>query len=239
MSKVIKIAHRGASGFFPENTRLAFAKALEAGADMLELDCQLSSDGHIVVFHDQKLSRIANVRGTVAQHSLEQLKRLDVGSWRKKSFAAERIQALEEVLTLVDGRAGLCIDIKQYPGSPEGIELKLLFTITHFDCMDRVIFSSFDYDCLRRLRELAPEAPIGVICAKGMKEDPIAAAIAMGARSVHPQKELASRDFLSRAWDEGLDVHVWTVNDLTEIEKFASLRVQGIISDYPERLRRL
>lgn len=239
MPRVIKIAHRGASGSFPENTRAAFQKAIEAGADMIELDCQLTLDGHIVVFHDEKLSRIANARGTVAQRSLDQLKQLDVGSWRKSSFAAERIPALEEVLALLDGQARLCIDIKQYPGSPAGIELKLLFTIAHFDYMDRVIFSSFDYDCLRRVRELAPQAPIGVICAKGMREDPIAQAVALGARSIHAQKRLASRDFLQRAWDEGLDVYVWTVNDLPEMEKFASLGVQGIMSDYPERFARL
>jgi glycerophosphoryl diester phosphodiesterase len=234
MSGLIRIAHRGASGSFPENTRLAFQKAIEARADMIELDCQLSLDGHIVVFHDEKLTRVAKTRGTVGLRTLEQLKQLDVGRWRKKSFRGERILALEEVLALVDGQVLLCIDIKQYPASPAGIELKLLFTISHFDYMDRVVLSSFDYRCLRRVRELAPEAPIGVICGKGMLEDPIAAAISLGAQSIHIQKELASRDFLKRAWDEGFDVYVWTVNDPLEIDKFASLGVQGIISDYPE-----
>jgi glycerophosphoryl diester phosphodiesterase len=203
---------------------------------MIELDCQLSRDGHVVVFHDEKLSRLANVSGTVAQRSLEELKRLDIGSWRKKSFAGERILALEEVLAWLDGRAALCIDIKEYRGSPGGIEIKLLFTVAHFDCMDRVIFSSFDYESLRRLRELAPEARLGVICRKGMRPEPLAAARTVGARSIHAQKELASREFLSRAWDEGFDVYVWTVNEPEEIEKFAALGVQGIFSDYPERL---
>jgi glycerophosphoryl diester phosphodiesterase len=236
MPRFLKIAHRGASGSFPENTRAAFQKAVEAGADMIELDCQLTLDGHIVVFHDERLSRTARARGTVAQRSLEQLKQLDIGSWRKKSFSGERVLALEEVLAWVDGQVDLCIDIKQYPGSPAGIELKLLFTITHFDYMARVIFSSLDYECLRRVRELAPEAPIGVICAKGMRVDPIGEAVAIGGRSIHIQKDLASRDFLERAWHQGLDVYVWTVNDLPEIERFASLGVQGIMSDYPERL---
>jgi glycerophosphoryl diester phosphodiesterase len=239
MPSLIKIAHRGASGSFPENTRLAFQKAIDARADMIELDCQLTLDGHIVAFHDEKLARVAKARGTVGGRSLEQLKQLDIGSWRKKTFSGERIQALEEILALVDGQVRLCIDIKQYPGSPAGVELKLLFTLTHFDYMDRVIVSSFDYHCLRRVRELAPAALIGVICGKGMKEDPITAGIALGARSIHLQKELASRDFLHRAWDEGFDVYVWTVNDLAEMEKFASLGVQGIISDYPERLTKL
>jgi glycerophosphoryl diester phosphodiesterase len=218
---------------------LAFQKAIETRADMIELDCQLSRDGHVVVFHDETLSRIAKAGGTVGQRSLDQLKKLDIGSWRRKSFCRERIQTLEEVLALINGQASFCIDIKQFSASPTGIELKLLFTISHFDYLDRVILSSFDYHCLRRVRELAPEARIGVIFGNGVREDPIAAAIGLGARSIHVQKELASRDFLHRAWDEGFDVYIWTLNDLIEIEKFASLGVQGIISDFPERLRRL
>jgi len=224
---------------FPENTRLAFQKAIEARADMIELDCQLSHDGHVVVFHDEKLSRIAKTRGTIGRRSLEQLKKVDIGSWRKKSFRRERIQTLEEVLAFIDGAASLCIDIKQFSGSPAGIELKLLFTISHFDYLDRVILSSFDYHCLRRVRAFAPDARIGVIFGAGVREDPLAAAIGLGARSIHVQKELASRDFLQRAWDEGFDVYVWTLNDRVEIEKFASLGVQGIVSDFPERFAKL
>lgn len=239
MLGLTKIAHRGASGTYPENTRLAFQKAIDARVDMIELDCQLSYDGHIVVFHDERLSRIAKTRDAVGRRSLDQLKKLDIGSWRKESFCAERIQTFEEVLALVNGRVSLCVDIKQFPASPAGIELKLLFTITHFDYWDRVVLSSFDYHCLKRVRELAPEARIGMIFGKGAQRDPIAAGIELGARSIHVQKELASRDFIQRAWDEGFDVYVWTLNDLGEMEKFASLGVQGIISDYPERLAKL
>ena len=82
-----KIAHRGASGRYPENTRLAFAKAIEAGADMIELDCQLSRDGHVVVFHDERLNRVGRSRGTVRSKTLDQLKRLDIGAWRGRVFA--------------------------------------------------------------------------------------------------------------------------------------------------------
>jgi glycerophosphoryl diester phosphodiesterase len=239
MLGLTKIAHRGASGAYPENTRLAFQKAIDARVDMIELDCQLSYDGHVVVFHDERLSRVAKTRGAVGRRSLDQLKQLDIGSWRKRLFCAERIQTFEEVLALLDGRTSLCVDIKQFPGSPSGIELKLLFTISHFDYLDRVVFSSFDYHCLKRVRELAPEARIGVIFGNGSQDDPIAAGIELGARSIHVQKELASRDFIRRAWDEGFDVYVWTLNDFGEMEKFASLGVQGIISDYPERLAKL
>jgi glycerophosphoryl diester phosphodiesterase len=237
MGAFLKVAHRGASGNFPENTRLAFEKAIEAGADMIELDCQQTRDGHIVVFHDERLRRTAGASGYVRSKSLEQLKQLDVGKWKKKSFRGERVLMLEEVLAMIVGKVGLCLDIKQFNGSPPGIEIKLLFTLSHYDYLDQTILSSFNYQCLDRVRAFAPEARIGVIYAKGIKEDPFIAAERLAARSIHVQKEVATRPFLERAWDAGLDVHVWTLNNTREIEKFAALGVQGIVSDYPEKLK--
>jgi glycerophosphoryl diester phosphodiesterase len=230
-----KVAHRGASGNFPENTRLAFQKAIEAQADMIEMDCQLTRDGHIVIFHDERLKRTAGASGTVRSKSLEQLKQLDVGRWKKKSFSGERVLTLEEVLAIIAGKVDLCLDIKQFNDSQPGIEIKLLFTLSHYDYLDQTIFSSFNYACLDRLREFAPEARIGLIYRTGVKEDPLGAAERLGASSIHVQKEAATRPFLDKAWEAGLDVHVWTVNSVRDMEKFASLGVQGIVSDYPER----
>jgi glycerophosphoryl diester phosphodiesterase len=239
MAKFLRIAHRGASGRFPENTRLAVEKAIEARADMIELDCQLSSDGHVVIFHDERLVRITGAGGVVNRMSLEHLQRLDAGGWRKAAFKGERIPTLEEVVALVGGEADLCLEIKQYPGSPPGIELKLLFILSHYDYLDRTIFSSFDYDCLRRVRELAPEARLGVIFGAGIEENPFQIAAEIEAVSLHVQKELATQEFLQAGWELGLDAFVWTVNELREMEDFASLGVQGIMTDFPERFWRL
>jgi glycerophosphoryl diester phosphodiesterase len=239
MAKFVRIAHRGASGSFPENTRLAFEKALEARVDMIELDCQLSSDGHVVIFHDERLVRITGAGGAVNRMPLEQLKRLDAGAWRRAAFKGERILTLEEVVALVGGQAELCLDIKQYPGSPPGIELKLLFILSHYDYLDRTIFSSFDYVCLRRVRELAPEARVGVIYGAETEENPFVIAAEVEAASLHVQKELATREFLQKSWELGLDAFVWTVNELREMESFASLGVQGIMTDFPERFWKL
>ena len=235
MVAFVKVAHRGASGNFPENTRLAFEKAIEVEADMIEMDCQLTRDGHIVVFHDERLKRTAGVSGTVRSKSLEQLKQLDVGQWKKKSFRGERVLTLEEVLAITVGKVDLCLDIKLFNDSQPGIEIKLLFTLSHYDYLDQTIFSSFNYQCLDRVREFAPEARIGVIYGTGIKEDPFVAAERLGASSIHVQKEVATGPLLDKAWEAGLDVHVWTVNNVNDMEKFASLGVQGIVSDYPEK----
>lgn len=239
MTGLVKVAHRGASGKFPENTRLAFEKAIEAGADMIELDCQLTEDGHVVIFHDERLRRIARSRGSVREKTLEELKKLDIGAWKKPSFRGERILTLEEALETIRGETDLCLDIKQFPDSQPGIEIKLLFILSHYNYLDQTIFSSFDYRCLQRVRELAPETRIGLIYDSSVKEDLFIIAETLGAASVHVQKGLATRDFLGRAWEAGLDVHVWTVNEVREMQKFASLGVQGLVSDFPERFSRL
>jgi len=234
-----KIAHRGASGRYPENTRLAFTKAIEAGADMIELDCQLSRDGHVVVFHDKRLNRVGRSRGTVRSKTLEQLKRLDVGGWRGRAFAGERILTLEEALDSIDGNADLCLEIKSYQGSAPGIELKLLFIVSHYGYFERTTFSSFDYGSLTRLRELAPDANIGLIVGPPLKPNWLEAARGVTAKSLHVQKELATRDRFSQAWEEGLDVYVWTVNELHDMETLGGMGVQGLISDFPEKFSKL
>src|SRR5262245_6724804 len=204
MAAFVKIAHRGASGNFPENTRLAFEKAIEARADMIEIDCQTTSDGHVVVFHDERLNRTAGVSGTAKSKTLQQLKKLDVGQWKKRSFRGERVLTLEEVLEIIAGKVDLCLDIKQYNASQPGMEIKLLFIVSHYDYLDQTIFSSFDYPCLERIRELAPEARIGVIYGAGVKADPFVAAERLEASSMHVQRQMATRPFLDKAWETGL-----------------------------------
>src|SRR4029453_13031491 len=100
MVAFVKVAHRGASGNFPENTRLAFEKAIKAGVDMFGMGCQVTRAGHVVVFHDERNRRTAGVSGTVRSKSLEQLKQLDVGQWKKNTFRGERVPTLKEVLAI-------------------------------------------------------------------------------------------------------------------------------------------
>ena len=206
---------------------------------MIELDCQLSRDGHVVVFHDERLNRVGRSRGTLRSKTLEQLKRLDVGAWRGRTFAGERILTLEEALDSIAGKADLCMEIKSYQDSAPGIELKVLFIVSHYDYFERTTFSSFDYGLLVRLRQLAPEANIGLIIGSPLKTNWLAAARSVTAKSVHVQKELTTRELLAQAWEEGLDVYVWTVNDVHDMQALGGMGVQGLISDFPEKFSKL
>ena len=202
---------------------------------MIEIDCQLSKDGHVVVFHDDRLTRTARAKGVLRSKTLNELKKLDVGAWFKKSFRGERILTLEEVLELLDGRTDLNVDIKGDTQGALGIELKLLFTLSHYEYLERTVFSSFDYRVLKRVRELAPDTRIGILHGAGMKENPFHIARELGAESVHIQKELATPPVIERAAQLGLKTLVWTINEVAEMERFLRLGVDGIFSDYPEK----
>jgi len=235
MAPFTRVAHRGSSGSYPENTRIALEKAIEAGVEMVEVDCQLSKDGAIVVIHDERLQRTARTKGFVRGKTLRELKKLDVGAWFKKSFKGERILTLEEVLQILGGKVEINVDIKSNRQIASGIELKLLFILSHFDYLERCVISSFDYRVLRRIRELGPDSRIGILHGKEIKEKPFQLAREIGAESLHIQKELATPPVLERAAELGLKTLVWTVNDLREMEKFLALGVDGIISDFPEK----
>jgi len=235
MASFIRVAHRGSSGSYPENTRLAIEKAIDTGVDMIELDCQLSKDGHIVVFHDDKLRRTARAKGYVRGKTLAELKKLDVGAWFRRSMKGERILTLEEALDILDGKVALNVDVKSAGRNAPGIELQLLFILSHYDYLERSVISAFEYRVLRRVRELAPDARIGVLHAKEIKDNPFQLAREIGAESLHIQKELATAPVLERAAELGLKTLVWTVNDVREMEKFLALGVDGLISDFPEK----
>ena len=142
---------------------------------------------------------------------------------------------LEEAMEIIAGKADVILEIKTIPQGPLGIELKVLFTLSHYDYFERSILSSFDLRTLQRIRELAPEARIGILCCRDMKEEPLQLAWKVRAHSLHLHRDRVSRDLVEQAGELGLQTFVWTVNEVSEMEKFLSLGVSGIVSDFPER----
>jgi len=160
----LKSAHRGGRATAPENTLTAFRKALEAGVDMIELDVQLTRDGHPVVFHDWTLERTTNGRGRVADQSLADLRRLDAGSWFGDGYRGEPVPTLSEVLEWSSSRLYLQIELKSRGDDEEVLCDRVVRMIKERHMEEQVMVMSFDHAIARRVKQLEPRMMTGVIC---------------------------------------------------------------------------
>jgi glycerophosphoryl diester phosphodiesterase len=233
---MLRIAHRGAAGTRPELTRPAFERALEIGVDMIELDVHLTCDGQLVVVHDRELGRTVQGEGAVRDRTLAELCALDAGAWFALEYAGARIMSLAEVLELTAGRAALNVEIKSPAADWEPTARVLLEALTAADRLESTVISSFETGALRAVRECSPAARLGVLW-HNPDLDPIwLLAEGLQARSVHPHWTLVNQTVVEDAHGRGLEVIVWTVNEPDAIAALTALGVDGIISDFPERL---
>jgi glycerophosphoryl diester phosphodiesterase len=228
------IAHRGASGRAPENTHAAFAAALDLGAEAIELDCQLSADGELVVIHDETLDRTTDGRGPVGDRSAAELARLDAGSWFAAEFRGERIPRLADVLAQLRGHGTLNVEIKSARDLGV-IEPKLAALVAAEHATEWVVFSSFHPAGVRNMRAAAPWARLGVLCDQEPLPDGLALAVELGAEVLIPGRRWVDGRVLAAAHARGLAVWVWTVNEPGEMRRLIALGVDAIFSDYPER----
>jgi glycerophosphoryl diester phosphodiesterase len=233
------IGHRGASGVAPENTLAAFRRAVEMGAQYIETDLQLSRDARLVALHDDTLQRTTNGRGPVSARTLDELKKLDAGSWFRggpggKRFAGERIPTLEEVLAFGrDHHIGLFLEMKTPEGS--GAERALVEAIRTAGAMDRTRVICFDPGVLARVRALEPLLTLGLLFSKALR-DPVARAVDAGAKILLPRTDRVTAKLVAEAKRHELKVVTWTTNDRKKMRKLITLGVDGIITNYPDRL---
>ncbi|HUY28390.1 MAG TPA: glycerophosphodiester phosphodiesterase family protein [Candidatus Binataceae bacterium] len=223
-ARVLNIGHRGASKAFPENTLAAFRAACEAGADLCELDVQLSRDGAVVVIHDATVDRTTNGRGAVADLTLAELQRLDAGR-------GERIPTLEEVFAATAGRCGLDVELKI-----AGLEPQVAAIMRKWNAAETSMVSSFDWRALEAMRTAAPEIRLGVLAEKNPARM-LEAAERMHAYAVNPRFDLASREFCADAHARGFKVLVWTVDAPEAMGILIAAGVDGVVTNYPERMR--
>lgn len=228
-------AHRGASHAAPQNTLVAFRKALEMGADGVELDVHLSADGVPVVIHDERVDTTTNGSGAVADLTLAQLQALDAGVRFDPAFAGERIPTLEEVLTTFGQRLLINIELKAFLRRDDALEAAVVALVRRLGLTERVWFSSFKPYALAQARALAPEIPCGLLY------DPLS----FGARlfgpitpheALHPHHGLLTEARIRRAHRHGLWVVTWTVDDVTRARMLAAWGVEGLITNEPARL---
>lgn len=230
---VLNIAHRGASGRFPENTLSAFAAAIDAGAQMCELDVQPTLDGAVVVIHDDTVDRTTDGRGAVRSMTLEELRRLDAGVSFGCEFKGERIPTLEEVMALADRRCGLNIELKSIC-----IERKVCDLMVKYRALATTMISSFDWDALAVVRHIEPRVRVGLLASRGPTRM-VAAACELKAESINPKASIVTEDLCVAAHRRNLSVYTWTVDEPGEMRRLIALGVDGIMTNYPERLRGL
>jgi glycerophosphoryl diester phosphodiesterase len=231
---VLKIAHRGASGTFPENTVCAFRAAIDAGAEMCELDVQLSRDGAIVVIHDETVERTTDGKGEVAELTLEELKRLDAGAkFKGGAVKGERIPTLDEVFSVTSGKCGLNIELKA-----GGLEHQVAQIMQARNALADSIVSSFDWEYLKNIQQLHFNIRVGLL-AEEKPVDLMMNAVAMRAHSINPRWDMVTSDLCKAAHERGLKVYTWTVDADARMRALIACGVDGIMTNYPERLRKV
>lgn len=234
MKRPMIIAHRGASAYAPENTMSAFQKALSMGAEGIELDVQMSRDGHVVVIHDDKIDRTSNGKGFVKDYNLNELKEFDFGSWFGKEFEKEKIPLLEEALDMLKGWIGLLnIEIKNGPTLYPGIEEKVAGLIKKHNFIDQTIVSSFNHYSLVKIKGILPEVRTGILYSEGMYE-PWVYAKHVGAYAIHPAYYNIVPEIMEGCIKHGVAVNPFTVDDPDLIRKIAAAGVDGIITNVPD-----
>ncbi|MCY0868409.1 MAG: glycerophosphodiester phosphodiesterase [Desulfurococcus sp.] len=215
------VGHRGAGGIAPENTLKAVEAGVKAGADIVEIDVRATRDGRIVVFHDANLKRLAGVERSIRDVDFEWLR-------SNVRINGEVIPLLEEVLELVDGRAGVFIEVKEAEATKRTVEL-----IEFYKALSNVAVISFLEEVLVEVRRLNPSVATGLIYYMPLGK--ITRARELGASIVLPYYRIATARANRLARKLGLKVVAWTINNPSDMVKAYKAGVDGIATDYPDR----
>lgn len=229
-------AHRGASGYAPENTIPAFQKAIDMSADGIELDVQLTKDGQIVVIHDETINRVSDGEGNVADYTLEELRQFNFNKTHPE-YEKVNIPTLEEVLNLFkDTKHIINIELKTGVNFYERIEEKTVTLVKEKGMQERIIYSSFNHYSVMKIKEIDPQAKTGFLDMDGIL-DIAEYGKKHGVDALHPWiMNTQYPNFVRDAKKNGLSIHVWTVNTEAEIRRMIDLEVDAIITNYPDKV---
>jgi glycerophosphoryl diester phosphodiesterase len=231
---MLVIAHRGASGHAPENTLAAFRKAVSLGAAFIETDLQLSRDAHFVAIHDATVNRTTNGQGAVHDLTLAELRQLEAGSWFGSEFSGERIPTLEEILQF-SKKNDVVFYLELKPSGSWGGEHALIGALRDFGEIPRAVVISFDPSMVLNLHNIEPTLMTGLLY-DGQMEKPAEKAVEIGARQLIARGDLVTPSLLEQARKKDLQVVCWTINQPAHMRMLIEAGVQGIMSDYPDRL---
>ena len=219
---MLRIGHRGARAYAPENTLTSFKKAIEIGVDAIELDVRKTKDNQLVVIHDADIKRTTNGKGLVGELTLAQIK----GYSAEKG---EKVPTLQEALDFLDKKVKVLVELKE-----TGIEEQVLSTIHTMGLEKNVVIISFLEEALRKVREINKDIETGLIYAK--HSNPIKAALELKANYLVALYRFTHTATIEKAHKNGLKIIVWTINTSDEAKEYAKKSVDGIASDKPDIL---
>jgi glycerophosphoryl diester phosphodiesterase len=225
---VLTIAHRGASGYAPENTRAAFDLGIEMGADMIESDVQVSRDGQIVLFHDDLVNRTSDGSGPVADHTLAELRALDLGRWFAPAFAGERILTLDEFAREYVPRIPVCLEIKD----PLAVH-PLMDEIGTWDETSSMHVTSFSWTALLHATACIPDLTCGYL-SKTFDGDIIRRCVERGIAQICPPARMLDRTLVDEAHASGLMVRAWGIRDRSDVDLLFASGADGATINWPD-----
>jgi glycerophosphoryl diester phosphodiesterase len=234
------IAHRGLGARFPENTLAAFLAAADAGAHMVELDVTLSRDRQLVVIHDETVDRTTDGSGAVDALTLEQLGRLDAGSWFDKRFKGQRLPTLAQVLDAVQGRVLVNIEIKpgafERHGPPDAIERQVLALVTEKAMGADVLVSSFEWHLLENIHRMDPSVALGLLSDVAADENLLNWQRRIESFSWHPDYRILTRSQVDTLHGRGVRVFPYAVNGRIDTRGMLNMGADGLIVDDPRQM---
>jgi glycerophosphoryl diester phosphodiesterase len=238
----VVIAHRGFSEEAPENSLAAFHKAIEANADMFELDVRLSSDNEFVVFHDKKLNRTSDGQGQVKKMTAEELSCLDNGSWFSRKFSHERIPLLKDILPLTKRGIGINIEIKPDLIGLDGfsVEEEIVRLVAKFKATHRIMFSSFNHFMMKSIKRIDGSIVTGILYnpIADFRHSPSQLAARAHADIFICSKYQLNGDVMHDAHKAECRVYVYGVRSERDVARMVHLGVDGIIADNPAMVKR-
>ncbi|ABY43680.1 glycerophosphodiester phosphodiesterase [Bacillus mycoides] len=240
------IAHRGASAYAPEHTLEAYQLGQQLKGDYIEIDLQMTKDGHLVAMHDETLNRTTNGTGFVKDHTLDKIKQLNAGSFfnkkhpnlAKKEFEDTKVPILEEIIETFGHNANYYIETKS-PDEYPGMEEKLLEIINHYQINDKVIIQSFSEESLRKIHSLNDNMPLVQLLSYKK-------AVQLTDSEIEKYKtyciglgmnyKYIDAAYVKKIKNYGLEVHPFTVNNEKDMKKLLSWGIDGMFTNYPDRL---
>ncbi len=219
---MLKIGHRGAKGYVAENTLVSFAKAIELNVDAIELDVHLSSDGEVMVIHDKTINRTTEATGFVKDYSASELKKIG-------------IPTLNDVLLYVNRRCTINIEIKDATAAQKVIQIVEKQVNEQNWNYNQFEVSSFIWESLEIISKLNSNIALGVLTEDSI-EKALAFAIQIKAKSINPYFKILNTKNVNLLHSNGFKIYAWTVNTPEDLIFVKSLNVDGIISDFPDRI---